>query len=354
MSNLYKRPDSPYFWWTARYNGRRLRKSTGMTQKHLARKVQTQWDLELRLGTMEFHNPKEGNRTEINQYIRQHLKFIETRKSDNTLAIAKGVLKQFRTYLNDQGITSLEDISVTVLDGFIDWLTVSPKTKKNHLGVISRLLDQAIREDILVSNPAKKATLPEITTGEMHRQLDDNDLGIIWEGAGDWLLYYQFLYYTGLRAGDVARLKYGDIDREKKAIMSFVHKSRQIHEFPLAAALLGIIPTGGKAKEPIFPALYSTNEKRVNNNLAKPRKHMQHLLRLKGRPKADLHSFRVTYNNRLRDLGLSIEDRQILLSHSSSETTKIYTHPNFDLAADYVNRIPIIGRDEDQPGGGED
>ncbi len=71
----------------------------------------------------------------------------------------------------------------------------------------------------------------------------------------------------------------------------------------------------------------------MNDNLLAPRKYMQVLLEAGGRPKATLHSFRATFNNTLRDLGLSIEDRQILLSHSSSETTKIYTHPNFDLAA---------------------
>lgn len=354
MSTLYQRPDSPYYWWTARHNGRRLRKSTGMTQKHLARKVQTQWDLDLLLGTKDFHDPEGENGTDVHHYIKQYLNFISTRKSNDTFATAKGVLKKFREYLNNQGIRLLEDISVNVLDGYIDWLTVSPKTKKNHLGVISRLLDQAIKEDILVANPARKATLPEIANGEMHRQLDDIDLEIIYEGAREWLLYYQFLYYTGLRAGDVAMLQYGNIDRERNAVVSLIRKSRRIHEFPLAAALLEAIPTEGKANEPIFPTLYSTNEKRVNNNLAKPRKYMQHLLRLRGRPKADLHSFRVTYNNKLRDLGLSIEDRQILLSHSSSETTKIYTHPNFDLAKDYINRIPIIGRGIDQPGAGED
>ena len=67
---------------------------------------------------------------------------------------------------------------------------------------------------------------------------------------------------------------------------------------------------------------------------------MQMLLKLNDRPKATLQSFRVTFNNILRDLGLSIQDRQILLAHSSSETTKIYTHPNFDLAAKFVNLIP--------------
>ena len=68
---------------------------------------------------------------------------------------------------------------------------------------------------------------------------------------------------------------------------------------------------------------------------------MQTILNAFGRPTATLHSFRVTFNNTLRDLGLAIQDRQVLLAHSSSETTKIYTHPNIELAREYVNRIPI-------------
>ena len=62
---------------------------------------------------------------------------------------------------------------------------------------------------------------------------------------------------------------------------------------------------------------------------------------LNGREKATLHSFRQAFNNSLRDLGLKIEDRQVLLAHASRSTNKIYTHPNFDLASQYVNKIPM-------------
>jgi hypothetical protein len=31
-----------------------------------------------------------------------------------------------------------------------------------------------------------------------------------------------------------------------------------------------------------------------------------------------------------------------LLMHASSSTTKIYTHPNLDLAREYVNRLPAF------------
>lgn len=38
-------------------------------------------------------------------------------------------------------------------------------------------------------------------------------------------------------------------------------------------------------------------------------------------------------------MGLGLEDRQVLLGHSAGRTTKIYTHPNEDLARDYLNRL---------------
>ena len=39
---------------------------------------------------------------------------------------------------------------------------------------------------------------------------------------------------------------------------------------------------------------------------------------------------------------MEIEDRQKLLAHAST-TTKIYTHPNFDLAMQYVNQVLKYG-----------
>ena len=108
---------------------------------------------------------------------------------------------------------------------------------------------------------------------------------------------------------------------------------------PLADELLKLIPNK-YGKTPLFPDLFSENERKVKDKLAKPRKYLQKILKEKNRHKATLHSFRKTFNNLLRDAGLGIEDRQILLAHSASETTKIYTVPNFELASGYVNKIP--------------
>jgi len=343
MSSLYKRQDSHYYWWTTRYKGRRLRLSTKMTQRHHARKVQSEWDLRLMLGKLDFLGLQNQAPIEISRYVNQYLGFIESRKSENTFDLNRSVLKRFESYLGDKSIDHMDQITVRTIDGYLDSLDNSPKTKKNYLGLISLMMQQAIKEGVINNNPAKMATLPQMVTRSIHRQLDSIDLKIIFEGAGSWSLYYSFLYYTGLRAGDAAMLTYGKINRSKKAIVGFVRKSRRIHEFPLADNLLNMIPNI-EADVPIFPTIYTETERKLNWKITKARKYMQLLLEANNRPKATLHSFRVTYNNTLRDLGLSIEDRQILLAHSSSETTKIYTHPNFNLAQEFVNKIPVYDK----------
>ena len=258
MSSLYKRNSSPNYWWTTRYKGRRFRRSTQMRKKELARKVQEYWDLCLIKGDLGFLGLNLHPDVQINKYIFHYLNFLETRKSNGTVSITNGVLRQFLSYTNAAGVNRLDDVKVTLMNGYIDWLNCAPKTKKNHLNILSLLFDQAIREEIIPSNPARLAILPEIKKVIKHRLLNQTDLEIIFNNAGNWLLYYYWLHQTGLRASDVAMLTNSNIDRNKQVIVNLVHKSRRIHEFPLADILIDKTPIGD-TNDPIFSALYSIN-----------------------------------------------------------------------------------------------
>ena len=66
---------------------------------------------------------------------------------------------------------------------------------------------------------------------------------------------------------------------------------------------------------------------------------MQKLLAATSRPKATLHSFKHTFNAKLRGLGMPIEDRRVLLSHATSSVTKIYIHPNLEVAKELINKL---------------
>ena len=101
---------------------------------------------------------------------------------------------------------------------------------------------------------------------------------------------------------------------------------------------------------PLFPSLYVTrknsqgeiipDERVLHYRIGIPRKYLQKILKDANLPKATLHSFRVTFNNLLFAENLSIEDRRSLMAHSSSRTTSVYTHPNLDLARQYINKLP--------------
>lgn len=343
MSSIYKRKKSKRYQWSAYYKGKKLRKSTGMTQKHLARKIQDEWDLQLKLGILSFLGGRYSKSKDAKKYIQDYLNFVKSRKSKDTYSITKGILNQFSEFLENNGIYTIDEINVSVLNDFIDQLDNTPKTKKNYLGVISVMLKQAQKEELIQNNPAKLVTLPEMTqNNERHRLLDRDDLKAIFKDFGPYRLYYLALLYTGLRAGDVSSLTYENIDFDKRTIISLIRKSRRIHELPLADELYELLKAENRHTGPIFPTLYSEDESILKENLTYPRKHLQTLLKADDRPHATLHSFRRTYNNMLRDVGLSIEDRQVLLTHTSSSTTKIYTNPNIELAREYINKIPTI------------
>ena len=314
-----------------------------VSKLNLARQIRDDWDVKRAKGDYSFMRNSSNSlitNTQIPEFVTHYKGFLESRKSENTVAIAKGVLKQFELYASEVGLYSIDHVQVPHINGYIDWLKVSPKTKKNHLGVISLMFKQAVLEGHITQNPCEKATLPRMSHEERHRLLTSDDLKVIFKNGAKWRLYYAILLYTGLRAGDVSMLCYENIDVKGKKITQLIRKSRRVHELPISKILIKEIGNIKGKKGPMFPSLYNENESKLNDRLANPRKFLQSILSAAKLPKATLHSFRVTYNNILRDQGLGIEDRQILLAHTSSETTKIYTHPNMELATKHLNNMP--------------
>ena len=338
MSTLYKQTGYPCWYWSAYYKGKRLRKSTRLSQKSLAQKIQVKWDWMLASDDLSFYGSTSVLGPDIHGFMDEHIK-VRRRISINTYNTARAVVNSLSDYLKSINVKTVSDITIKVLDGYIDHLSCSAKTKKNHLIEIRQMLKRAVIEGLLPNNPAEHVTLPRIIKAEIHRSLDRYDLEVVFNHAGAWRLYFEFLYRTGLRAGDVAMLTYGNIDKKRKVIVSLIRKSRRVHEVPLSNILLNQIDNQNE-DNPLFPSLYTQSERKLNDNLAKPRKFLQGILKANNRKKATLHSFRTTFNNTLRDMGLSIEDRAVLLAHSSSETTKIYTHPNLELAFEYINKMP--------------
>ena len=102
--------------------------------------------------------------------IWEHLKFLSKRKSDNAVKSAQATFNKFKNYCNKSKLEKLDQVTIKVLNGFIEFLDCSAKTKKNHMGVIKRWLDQAVMEDLLPKNPALYVTLPRVRSTSIINQ----------------------------------------------------------------------------------------------------------------------------------------------------------------------------------------
>ena len=58
-----------------------------------------------------------------------------------------------------------------------------------------------------------------------------------------------------------------------------------------------------------------------------------------------MHRFRNTFKLSLIELEVEIKDRQKFSTNAFTTTTKIYTHPNFELAMQYVNQVALYGKE---------
>ena len=342
MSSLYQRKDSSYWWWSARYKGKNLLQSTKQTSKRYAEKIRQKWDYLLMTDDLSFYR-KNLNKTssKFSTYILVHMKDLEKKGfSKRDLSNANGILTRLKDFCLSQKVTYLDGITVRVLQDYINSQTkLAPKTKKNQRQIISKMLDRAKIEGLIDNNPAPMVELPKMKQVRPRRPFEPIDLRIIFKNAEKWKLFYAFLNYTGLRAGDVAMLKYENIDLIKRTISCYVQKSRKDVILPFSDSLTRAI-SNGKDETPIFPELFTKSKRKLNGNLAKPRKYLQRILKENNRPHADLHCFRHTFNDALKNLGLGENDRSVLFAQSSAKVNKIYSHPNLDVARTVINKIP--------------
>ena len=334
MSTIYKRNR---IWWYSRgsnHSADHIQRSLGVTQKWQAADLQKELDLEYARKNLGLAPKK---RILYNDCVARYLKSLENRgKSDDTVSLANRVLKT--RFVPFSSVIYVNEITLEILDDFIAELSgkISNKTIKEYIGVIRRFLEYARRRKYISENVALDLEEIETVPVRIYRNLSDEDLKILLPDK-TYGRYYTWLYLTGLRAGDVIMLRADNINKDKQAIVGFIRKSRRIHEFPIHQELLKDVPKSGA----VFPELYAEKNWQIKDKIKTARLHMQELLKENKRPHAVLHSFRIRFNNSLRDLGLSDKDRAVLLAHANSQTVEIYTHPNFDLAKDYVNRLEL-------------
>jgi len=268
------------------------------------------------------------------------------------LKFERGAIKK-RTYsrwLHDSkrideciGHIKLKDLKVSDLNNFYSSLSLAPKSIYEIHRLISMVLTHAVKEEILLYNIATRAEPPKLKKVEVDYYQREEVIHILECADKEDLRHKTLIYlfvYTGARRGEVAGLKWEDIDFDRGTI----HIRRSI----LYAPEYGVFEDTPKSKKSVRRITLSEDVIYLLNCLRTEAPESQYVFQsIKGKPlhpdsistyltrfskKYDLphihsHSFRHTMASMLYSEGVDPVSISARLGHSRVSTTAdLYSH----------------------------
>ncbi len=241
----------------------------------------------------------------------------------------------------------------------------APATANKRLKILRVALQQAWRDGILDDNPAAKVPLLKLDVDRTSRRpFSSEELqSIIRAANGDWKGLILAGLYTGQRIGDLARLRWNNIDLKRGTLALTTRKTQRRQILPIAKPLQQWLEqrheTGYAGIDPIFPTLSAAVEKsgRVatlsnqffdlmsSAGLVSGRSHGK---KEDGPGRAgrrassglSFHSLRHTATSLMKNAGISPAIVQEFVGHDSKAMSEHYTHIELASLRDAADAIP--------------
>jgi integrase len=220
---------------------------------------------------------------------------------------------------------------------------LSGSTVRKAVGMLSQVLDHAMRDGRIGSNPAKLVKKPRVATARRHRYLDADELERLADAAGDQREVVLVLGWLGLRWGEMAALRPQDVDlargrlhidraatRLKSEVVYHAPKNHQRREVPVPDFLI-------EALRPLMHGelvFVSPNGLELHHSNWRRRVFLPALERA-GLPQMRIHELRHTAASLAVSAGADLLTVARMLGHDPSVTGRVYADL-FDRDLDVV------------------
>jgi len=175
------------------------------------------------------------------------------------------------------------------------------------------MLKKGLFDDIKV--PKKERKLPDILTKEEVKKLIENAPDIRSK------LFIEFMYSSGLRVSECAKLKWQDLDFNEKIGLLKKGKGKKDRLFILSNRLIEDLKNWERKSEYIFP---NEDEPLSTRTIQRSVKKAAKIAGIQ--KKVYSHLLRHSFATHLLESGVDIRIIQELLAHSNLQTTQFYTN----------------------------
>jgi integrase len=281
----------------------------------------------------------------------------------------ENAIKRFKTHLGAKGAERLEALTKREVEAFRDALRKggrAAKTVNGYVKDIRSCLRSALKEGLLTRNPATNVELLIEDDSVSREPFTIGELATLIKNAPtpDWRGLILLGGFGGLRLGDAARLKAGNVDLVEKIIRFMPEKSsrkKKVVTLPMHPELEAFLlshPLDDDPGAPLFPSL-AKRAMAGRNGLSLTFAGIMEtsgISRGASKETADgagrvqytrsFHALRHTFNSLLAGADVAQETRMKLTGHSSREMNDIYTHSDVQSLRNAMEKMPHLSTNQ--------
>ena len=282
--------------------GRRIFRSTGMTEKRDALRIAEEWERlakgraeepmdQVRRVTEDIVAMAVGRRVRssmgVAEYVERWLGEQQGVVAAGTLSFYRGALEGWLRWLGPRAEQGLDRLT---REDVVAWRAaelerVRPKTVAQRMKAVRAVLRAAMRDGYISTDPTDGVRAPKIDAGERKvrrpftREEIERVLGL---ADGDWRLMIQLGLQTGQRLGDLVRMDWRDLDLVRGIWTLTAGKTGRRVLVPLGKGVVeGLQARGPRPAGDVFPQLVAEVE-RSRGYVGGLSKRFAHLLHLAG------------------------------------------------------------------------
>lgn len=381
MAFVFKDPNSPYYTASWRdKDGRWVRKSTKQRIKPDAQKIADDWQHDTK-AAVERLDDENWRRYLVEDFSKRILgaeltaptckkwfnQWMEGKAkgiSEKTAERYDFCVQNFLKLLGTRADKPLDCITAQDIISFRDKILKHGKrsgTVNMDLKIVRSILERAKEIGYINRNPSYAVDLlPRYTDMVERRPFNAEQIRLILqktEGT-DWYGMVLMGYYTALRLGDIANMKWSSIDLEKKIITVTPQKTRRMGktiQIPIHDRLyqwLATLPAPINKDVYLFSDLcnhrigsnsgLSTKFAKILKKAGIDRDRVKNGAKSRSTSRLSFHSLRHTFASELANQGVSPEIRMKLTGHNSLKVHEGYTHLETDTIRDAIDKIPCV------------
>lgn len=279
----------------------------------------------------------------MNDLIEQFVLFLRgSGFSEHTIKAYTRDLLEFASFCCVNKVTSPSQVTKLLIYEYIGNLSkrkLKSITIERKIYAVSSFMQFLVKRDIIKSSPVKKIKLPPKKKGlpffirekEINASIDflkKKDCFLVYR---DYLVLL-ILYSTGVRASELIKLKWKDVDISREVIR-IIGKGSKVREIPLIPELISAIKKYKELLTKKFPNIKPEGSTPlIINDKGNPISYIWLYRKIKKLtantliPKNSPHVLRHTFATHLINNGMDIKMIKELLGHKSLATTQKYTH----------------------------